>query len=137
MCKFCANVAGQVQALLDWPGNVTWDVFRFGSWNQYRMVRTEQSSEHSCSKSQYSSEPALEMSDITQRKCKNVVCEIEKKLASEGRKIAPILADIWNRDEKSFYVAAFSGIRVLNFKIISQHLDETVYETVNDFVKEV
>lgn len=69
--------------------------------------------------------------------CKNVVREIEKKLASEGRKIAPILADIWNRDEKSFYVAAFSGIRVLNFKIISQHLDETVYETVNDFVKEV
>lgn len=69
--------------------------------------------------------------------CKNVISDIEKKMEDEGDEIAPLLADTFNRVENSTYKNSWAGLRTLNFKNISQRLDENGYESVHDFVKEV
>lgn len=69
--------------------------------------------------------------------CKNVISDIEKKMKDEGDEIAPLLADTFNRVENSTYKNSWAGLRTLNFKNISQRLDENGYESVHDFVKEV
>lgn len=69
--------------------------------------------------------------------CKNVISDIKKKMEDEGDEIAPLLADTFNRNENSTYKNSWAGLRTLNFKNISQRLDENGYESVHDFVKEV
>lgn len=105
-----------------------------------KKVWTEQSLEHFCSNTMNSSRPAsidLKMTELSLVKCKNVISYIKKKIEDEGDEIAPLLADTFNRNKYSTYKNSWAGLRTLNFKNISQRLDENGYESVHDFVKEV
>ncbi|KAG6483062.1 ATP-dependent helicase BRM-like isoform X1 [Zingiber officinale] len=77
------------------------------------------------------------MSDITQRKCKNVISKLQMRIHKDGNQIVPIFYDWWRRKEKpTFAISAASG-NVLDLQRIEQRVDNLEYSGVTDFIADV
>ncbi|KAF6157703.1 hypothetical protein GIB67_037276 [Kingdonia uniflora] len=73
------------------------------------------------------------MSDIIQRKCKNVVNKLQKRIAKDGHQTIPLLMDFWKRTENSSYLTGVT----LDLRRIDQRVDRSEYNGVVDFVADV
>eukprot|EP00262_Sarcandra_glabra_P019213 TRINITY_DN7166_c0_g2_i2.p1 TRINITY_DN7166_c0_g2~~TRINITY_DN7166_c0_g2_i2.p1 ORF type:complete len:1406 (-),score=309.05 TRINITY_DN7166_c0_g2_i2:372-4517(-) len=65
------------------------------------------------------------LSDITQRKCKNVISKLGGKLDKEGHQIVPLLTDLWKRTN------------LLDLRNIDQRVDRKEYNSVMEFVGDI
>ncbi|XVF73163.1 hypothetical protein PTKIN_Ptkin12aG0179200 [Pterospermum kingtungense] len=83
-----------------------------------------------------SSSFGAKMSDVIQRKCKNVISKLQRKIDKEGQQIVPLLTDVWKRIENSGYVGG-SGSNHLDFRKIDQRVDRLEYNGVMELVSDV
>ncbi|OVA13986.1 SNF2-related [Macleaya cordata] len=77
------------------------------------------------------------MSDIVQRKCKNVVSKLQRRIDKDGPQIVPLLTDFWKRNEISGYMSGMAGSTILDLRRIDQRVDRLDYNGVMDFVSDV
>ncbi|XP_022733076.1 ATP-dependent helicase BRM-like isoform X2 [Durio zibethinus] len=76
------------------------------------------------------------MSDVIQRKCKNVITKLHRRIDKEGQQIVPLLTDLWKRIENSGYMGG-SGSNHLDFRKIDQRVDRLEYSGVMELVADV
>ncbi|XP_031502776.1 ATP-dependent helicase BRM [Nymphaea colorata] len=76
-----------------------------------------------------------QMSDINQRKCKNVFAKLQRTIDKEGHLFAPILTDILKRSESS--VSVRGSVYMPDMRKIEQRLDKSEYGTIMEFVADV
>ncbi|XVF80095.1 hypothetical protein PTKIN_Ptkin15bG0042900 [Pterospermum kingtungense] len=76
------------------------------------------------------------MSDVIQRKCKNVVSKLQRRIDKEGQQIVPLLTDLWKRIENSGYMGG-SGNNFLDLQKIDQRVDRLEYSGVMELVSDV
>ncbi|MQM09007.1 hypothetical protein Taro_041869 [Colocasia esculenta] len=78
------------------------------------------------------------MSDVMQRKCKNVICKLQRKIDKDGHHIVPNLCDLWKRNESSYYAnSATMTNSILDLRRIDQRVDNFEYNSVSDFIADV
>lgn len=70
------------------------------------------------------------MSELVQRKCKNVTNKLQRRIEKEGPQIVPLLTDLWKRTESSAY-------DLLDIRKIDMRMDRIEYHGVKDFVMDV
>ncbi|KAL8162487.1 hypothetical protein V2J09_013976 [Rumex salicifolius] len=68
------------------------------------------------------------MSEIIQRRCKNVLNKLQKKIVKEGPQIVPMLTDLWKTG---------TGNRLLDLRKIDKRVDGFEYRGVMDFVSDI
>ncbi|KAJ3693904.1 hypothetical protein LUZ60_009384 [Juncus effusus] len=78
---------------------------------------------------------AAKMSEITQRKCKNVISKLWKRIDRDGHQIMPLLSDWWRRNVKSTFMV--SGKTIHDLRRIEQRVDTFEYGNVSDFIKDL
>ncbi|KAL4363356.1 hypothetical protein GQ457_04G031340 [Hibiscus cannabinus] len=78
----------------------------------------------------------VKMSDVIQRKCKNVISKLQRRIDKEGQQIIPLLTDLWKRIENSGY-AGGSGSNHLDLWKIDQRVDRLEYSGVMELVSDV
>ncbi|KAK8565798.1 hypothetical protein V6N12_059350 [Hibiscus sabdariffa] len=78
----------------------------------------------------------VKMSDVIQRKCKNVISKLQRRIDKEGQQIIPLLTDLWKRIENSGYVGG-SGSNHLDLWKIDQRVDRLEYSGVMELVSDV
>ncbi|TYH38759.1 hypothetical protein ES332_D12G132100v1 [Gossypium tomentosum] len=83
-----------------------------------------------------SSNFGAKMSDVIQRKCKNVISKLQRRIDKEGQHIVPLLTDLWKRIEDSGYTGG-SGSNQLDFRKIDQRVDRLEYSGVMELVSDV
>ncbi|KAK8288992.1 hypothetical protein V6Z12_D07G161200 [Gossypium hirsutum] len=83
-----------------------------------------------------SSNSGAKMSDLIQRKCKNVISKLQRRIDKEGQQIVPSLTDLWKRIEKSGYMGG-SGSNNLDLQKIDQRVDRLEYSGVMELVADV
>ncbi|PPS18355.1 hypothetical protein GOBAR_AA02215 [Gossypium barbadense] len=83
-----------------------------------------------------SSNSGAKMSDLIQRKCKNVISKLQRRIDKEGEQIVPLLTDLWKRIEKSGYMGG-SGSNNLDLQKIDQRVDRLEYSAVMELVADV
>ncbi|KAK8654521.1 hypothetical protein V6N13_128484 [Hibiscus sabdariffa] len=83
-----------------------------------------------------SSSFGAKMSDVIQRKCKNVISKLQRRIDKEGQRIVPLLTDLWKRIENSGSVGG-SGSNNLDFRKIDQRVDRLEYSGVMELVSDV
>ncbi|MBA0790857.1 hypothetical protein Gohar_015477, partial [Gossypium harknessii] len=83
-----------------------------------------------------SSNSGAKMSDLIQRKCKNVISKLQRRIYKEGQQIVPSLTDLWKRIEKSGYMGG-SGSNNLDLQKIDQRVDRLEYSGVMELVADV
>ncbi|KAL3622142.1 hypothetical protein CASFOL_033553 [Castilleja foliolosa] len=72
------------------------------------------------------------MSEVIQRKCKNVVSKLQRRIDSEGHQIIPMLTELWKRIEHS------SGAdNLLDLRKIHLRVDKSEYNGIMDLVSDV
>uniref|UniRef100_A0A7N0UTQ1 ATP-dependent helicase BRM n=1 Tax=Kalanchoe fedtschenkoi TaxID=63787 RepID=A0A7N0UTQ1_KALFE len=76
------------------------------------------------------------MSDVIQRRCKNVISKLQRRIDREGQQIVPLLTDLWKKIEKHGYKSA-SGIELLDLRRIDQRIDRLEYSGVMELVASV
>ncbi|KAJ6729744.1 SNF2/RAD54 HELICASE FAMILY [Salix viminalis] len=76
------------------------------------------------------------MSDVIQRRCKNVISKFQRRIDKEGQQIVPLLADLWKRIENSGYISG-AGTNILDLRKIEQRVDRLEYSGVMDLVFDV
>ncbi|CAK7348865.1 unnamed protein product [Dovyalis caffra] len=76
------------------------------------------------------------MSDVIQRRCKNVISKFQRRIDKEGQQIVPLLADLWKRIENSGYVSG-AGTNLLDLRKIEQRVDRLEYSGVMELVLDV
>ncbi|KAL3536805.1 hypothetical protein ACH5RR_000171 [Cinchona calisaya] len=76
------------------------------------------------------------MTDVIQKKCKNVISRLRKKIDREGPQIIPLLNNLWKRIESSGYMSGTED-NLLNLLEIDMHLDNQEYGGVMEFVSDV
>ncbi|KAI9089885.1 hypothetical protein K1719_028855 [Acacia pycnantha] len=76
------------------------------------------------------------MSEIIQRRCKNVISKLQRKIDKEGHQIVPLLKDLWKRIENSGYTGG-SGSSLLDLRKIDQRIDRLEYSGVMELVFDV
>ncbi|KAM3016714.1 hypothetical protein FF2_000695 [Malus domestica] len=76
------------------------------------------------------------MSEIVQRKCKNVISKFQRRIDKEGPQIVPLLTDLWKRFENSSY-ASGSGNNLLDLRKIDQRIERLEYNGVMELVSDV
>uniref|UniRef100_A0A1D1ZLS2 ATP-dependent helicase BRM n=1 Tax=Anthurium amnicola TaxID=1678845 RepID=A0A1D1ZLS2_9ARAE len=78
------------------------------------------------------------MSDVMQRKCKNVICKLQRRIEKDGHQIVPILSDLWKRNENLYYAnPATMSNNLLDLRRIDQRVDNLEYNGVTDFIADV
>ncbi|CAI0472209.1 unnamed protein product [Linum tenue] len=75
------------------------------------------------------------MSEVTQRRCKNVVIKLQRKVEKEGQQIVPLLTDLWKRIETGCMSGA--GNNLLDLRKIEQRVDRSDYGGVMELVFDV
>ncbi|KAE8721318.1 hypothetical protein F3Y22_tig00016563pilonHSYRG00170 [Hibiscus syriacus] len=83
-----------------------------------------------------SSEFDVKMSDVIQRKCKNVISKLQRRIDKEGQHIIPLLTDLWKRIENSGYMSG-SGNNHMDLQKIDQRVDRLEYSGVMELVPDV
>ncbi|XP_074581940.1 ATP-dependent helicase BRM-like [Curcuma longa] len=76
------------------------------------------------------------MSDSTQRKCKNVISKLQRRIEKDGNQIVPFLSDWW-RNEKLNFLPGASSNGVINLQTIEQRVDNLEYNGVMDFIADL
>ncbi|XP_074272874.1 ATP-dependent helicase BRM [Silene latifolia] len=74
------------------------------------------------------------MSDIIQRRCKNALSKVQRRIDKEGSQIVPLLTDLWKKTESS---GSGAGNKVLDFRKIDHRIDKLHYNGVMEFVNDV
>ncbi|KAK9056168.1 hypothetical protein SSX86_027257 [Deinandra increscens subsp. villosa] len=75
-------------------------------------------------------ESGTKMSDAVQRRCKNVITKIQRRIDKEGQQIIPLLTDLWKRPESQVN-------NILDFHKIELRVDQLNYNTVPDLIVDV
>ncbi|CAK9156757.1 unnamed protein product [Ilex paraguariensis] len=83
-----------------------------------------------------SSVSGTKMSEIIQRRCKNVICKLQRRIDKEGPQIIPLLTDLWKRFESSGHMSG-TGNNILDLRKIDQHVDRFDYNGVMELVSDV
>ncbi|XP_039000178.1 ATP-dependent helicase BRM-like isoform X4 [Hibiscus syriacus] len=78
----------------------------------------------------------VKMSDVIQRKCKNVISKLQRRIDKEGQQIIPLLTDLWKRVETSGCMGG-SGTNHLDLRKIDQRVDRLEYSGVMELVSDV
>ncbi|XVE73845.1 hypothetical protein DITRI_Ditri11bG0151100 [Diplodiscus trichospermus] len=81
-----------------------------------------------------SSNFGAKMSDVIQRKCKNVISKLQRRIDKEGQQIVPLLTDLWKRIENSGHMG---GSNHLDLRKIDQRVDRLEYNGVMELVSDV
>lgn len=76
------------------------------------------------------------MTEIIQRRCKNVISKLQRRIDKEGHQIVPLLTDLWKRIENSGYSGG-SGNNLLDLRKIDQRIDKLEYTGATDLVFDV
>lgn len=76
------------------------------------------------------------MPEIMQRKCKNVISKLQRRIDKEGHQIVPLLTDWWKRVENSGYISG-PGNNILDLRKIDQRIDRLEYIGVMELVFDV
>ncbi|KAG0459147.1 hypothetical protein HPP92_022275 [Vanilla planifolia] len=78
------------------------------------------------------------MSDSMQRKCKNVINKLQRRIDKEGCLIAPVIYDIWKTNDPSNLANKFSKMNnPFDLLRIDQRIENLEYEGVADFIEDV
>ncbi|KAJ9539405.1 hypothetical protein OSB04_032138 [Centaurea solstitialis] len=67
------------------------------------------------------------MSEAIQRRCKNVITKIQRRIDKEGQQIIPLLTDLWKRTESS----------LLDLRKIELRIDRLEYSAVPELIADV
>ncbi|KAK7389936.1 hypothetical protein VNO78_25233 [Psophocarpus tetragonolobus] len=78
-----------------------------------------------------SSAHGTKMTEIIQRRCKNVISKLQRRIDKEGHEIVPLLTDLWKRIENSG-----SG-NLLDLRKIDQRIDKFEYNGATELVFDV
>ncbi|KAG8391850.1 hypothetical protein BUALT_Bualt01G0229900 [Buddleja alternifolia] len=76
------------------------------------------------------------MPEVIQRKCKNVISKLQRRIDSEGHQIIPLLTELWKRIENSSG-AGGTGDNILDLRKIHLRLDKSEYSGVMELVSDV
>ncbi|XP_015584288.2 ATP-dependent helicase BRM [Ricinus communis] len=76
------------------------------------------------------------MSDVIQRRCKNVISKLQRRIDKEGQHIVPVLTDLWKRMESSGYMSG-AGNNLLDLRKIETRVDRLEYNGVMELVVDV
>ncbi|XP_047337449.1 ATP-dependent helicase BRM-like [Impatiens glandulifera] len=76
------------------------------------------------------------MPDIIQRRCKNVISKLQRRIDKEGPQIVPLLTDLWNRIENSGHVSSIDN-SFLDLRKIDQRIERFEYNNVMELVADV
>ncbi|KAL0426022.1 UNVERIFIED_CONTAM: ATP-dependent helicase BRM [Sesamum radiatum] len=76
------------------------------------------------------------MSDVIQRKCKNVISKLQRRIDNEGHQIIPLLTELWRRIENSSGVGG-AGDNILDLRKIQIRVDKFEYSGVMELVSDV
>ncbi|XP_078440360.1 transcription regulatory protein SNF2 isoform X2 [Wolffia australiana] len=77
-------------------------------------------------------------SDSMQRKLKNVIGELQRRIDRDGQQIVPIVFDSWRRNESLYYASSAStASNILDLRRIDRRVDAFEYKTISDFVADV
>ncbi|KAL0339434.1 UNVERIFIED_CONTAM: ATP-dependent helicase BRM [Sesamum angustifolium] len=79
---------------------------------------------------------ANKMSEVVQRKCKNVINKLQRRIDKEGHQIVPLLTELWRRCEKSSGVGG-TGDNLLDLRKIDLGVDNYEYNGVMGLVSDV
>ncbi|KAL5727317.1 hypothetical protein ACHQM5_000527 [Ranunculus cassubicifolius] len=77
------------------------------------------------------------MSDVVQRKCKNVISKLQRRIEKDGHQIIPILIGFWKRTQHSSYSTGVGRNSNLDLARIDQRVDRLEYNGVMDFVSDI
>ncbi|KAJ4955280.1 hypothetical protein NE237_012063 [Protea cynaroides] len=77
------------------------------------------------------------ISDLTQRKFKNVINKLQRRIDKDGHQIVPLLTDFWKRNEGSNYLSSMAGSNLLDLRRIDQRVDRFEYSGVMEFVADM
>ncbi|XP_073317102.1 ATP-dependent helicase BRM-like [Primulina huaijiensis] len=77
------------------------------------------------------------MSAVIQRKCKNVISKLQRRIDKEGHQIIPLLTELWKRIENSNPVGGGAGNNLLDFRRIDLRVDKSEYSGVMELVSDV
>ncbi|GMH00503.1 hypothetical protein Nepgr_002342 [Nepenthes gracilis] len=83
-----------------------------------------------------SSNHRSKMTDIIQRRCKNVISKLQRRIDKEGQQITPLLMNLWRRVENSGYMSV-PGNHLLDLRRIDQRIDRLEYNGVMELVCDV
>ncbi|KAK7274397.1 hypothetical protein RIF29_15482 [Crotalaria pallida] len=83
-----------------------------------------------------SSAHGTKTTEVIQRKCKNVIGKLQKRIDKEGQQIVPLLTDLWKRVENSGYSGG-SGNSLLDLRKIDQRIDRLEYSGATELVFDV
>ncbi|XP_004510773.1 ATP-dependent helicase BRM isoform X2 [Cicer arietinum] len=97
---------------------------------------SEDGGEHSRESWEGSSAHGSRMTEIIQRRCKNVISKLQRRIDKEGHQIVPLLTDLWKRIENSGYSGG-SGNNLLDLRKIDQRIDKLEYNGATDLVFDV
>ncbi|CAN1308952.1 ATP-dependent helicase BRM [Linum perenne] len=75
------------------------------------------------------------MSEVMQKRCKNVVIKLQRKVEKEGQQIVPLLTDLWKRIETGHMSGA--GNNLLDLRKIEQRVDRSEYGGIMELVFDV
>ncbi|XAR63042.1 DNA helicase [Bertholletia excelsa] len=76
------------------------------------------------------------MSDAVQRRCKNVIGKLQRRIDKEGPQIVPLLTDLWKRVENSGYMTG-SANNLLDLRKIDMRVERFEYNGVMEFVSDI
>ncbi|KAF2291129.1 hypothetical protein GH714_020283 [Hevea brasiliensis] len=76
------------------------------------------------------------MSDVIQRRCKNVISKFQRRIDKEGQQIVPLLTDLWKKIENSGYMSG-AGNNLLDLRKIEMRVDRLEYNGVMELVFDV
>ncbi|KAI3444521.1 hypothetical protein Pfo_001186 [Paulownia fortunei] len=76
------------------------------------------------------------MSEVIQRKCKNVISKLQRRIDNEGHQIIPLLTELWKRIEHSSGVGG-TGDNLLDLRKIHLRVDKSEYHGVMELVSDV
>ncbi|KAL2251759.1 ATP-dependent helicase BRM [Sesamum indicum] len=79
---------------------------------------------------------ANKMSEVIQRKCKNVINKLQRRIDKEGHQIVPMLTELWRRCEKSSGLGG-TGDNLLDLRKIDLGVDNYEYNGVMELVSDV
>ncbi|KAL0373680.1 UNVERIFIED_CONTAM: ATP-dependent helicase BRM [Sesamum radiatum] len=79
---------------------------------------------------------ASKMSEVIQRKCKNVINKLQRRIDKEGHQIVPLLTELWRRCEKSSGVGGTVD-NLLHLRKIDLGIDNYEYNGVMELVSDV